>query len=211
MSIDPINGLQLLGNLLETIPKTLENLIVSPDPRFARNLLSFFEIFEEVEPSLLRVVSDLRAFTNEPTVGMQVHYIHRAGKRIDTFQAVLIDVLDWLKEHEDWYQAFIEVSQPKVRKALINTQPKDYYAVLAYGCEVNQEYGYEQAFDLTVGLTVLRYELQAVRSPNPKFFPKPARLQEINCQINELLERVCWASNAIREFASSNLTVEDFF
>jgi hypothetical protein len=142
---------------------------------------------------------------------MQVHYVHRAGKRIDRFQAILIDVLDWLREHEDWHQVFTEVAQPKVRKVLINTQPKDDYAVLAYACEVNKDYGYEQAFDLTVGLTVLRYELQAVRSPNPKFFPEPTRLQEINCQTNELLERVRWTSNAIRDFASSNLTVEDFF
>jgi hypothetical protein len=71
MSIDPTNGLQLLGNLLETIPKTLANLIASPDQKFARNLLNFFEVFEKIEPSLLEVISDLRAFTNEPTVGMQ--------------------------------------------------------------------------------------------------------------------------------------------
>lgn len=211
MSDNVLNGLRLLGNLFKTIPDALDKLIELPKRKLARELFRFYEGFEQVEPALLELISGIETLKMAQTVGAQIHYAYQLGECIAVFQTRCLLMVKWLRDREDWKNAFEEVSTPEVRKTLNNTQPSDDYALLEYAYEVNDEYDYEQSFDLVSTFAALKYELQAIRSPNPRFFADSERLEEIVSQLDGLGEAIRETTDALRKFASIHLTVKAFF
>jgi hypothetical protein len=211
MSIDPTRQFDLIAQFFESIPKTLGIVEEPSKTDFARNLLALFQILELVEPRLENVIADLEIFANEPTIGMRVHYIHRAGGKINSFEAVCIHAIKYIWEHSQWYYAFNKIASPKLKKIIENTKPIEDYNRLEYAAELNRKFGYEQAFDVAIILKSFAYELQAVRSPDPKLFPDQERILEIIENTRNLRERIRKALIEVCEYAENNLMVVDFF
>lgn len=197
-SIDPVVKIELLCDLLKIMPKVLDKIQAESGTRFARELLNLFEQFEQLEENLLTFIAILRDFSIETSIGWRVPIVFEGGNIIEEFQGTTLGILQWLSTKKIWWKFIEESGSSDVRN------------LFTFSITDNREL-YDQSFDLSVILNSLRYELQAIRSPDPKLFPDYDRLDEIIKQTEHLLLELRQTKASINEFASVKLRPDDFF
>lgn len=198
MPIDQIAALKLLGDLFVEITSALKRIKGTPKQRLARDVISLFDLFRAVEESSNKSIDHLRAFQEEPTIGMKVHYIHEAGIALSALEDSCKRFIVWSYSHTTWNH-LLQIFAPKSKAQYANLMATD------MGFE---NYMKEQ---LSGELTKIREGLQAVKSPDPERFPRFKEIEEALRKIEQVRMQARLAEKMTREFAKENLTVDDFF
>jgi DNA repair exonuclease SbcCD ATPase subunit len=200
MVVDQIAVLKLLSDLFLSIAGQLNKLKGTPKQRFAREILDLFDILGRAERNISEIIESLKDFNKAEQIGMRVHYIHRAGKFLEEFSRTCDLFIRWVDHHENLSGA-LQVLSPKTEEIMDELNRLD--RLYTKG---NAAYA-----QLRKTIKTLEENLQAVRSPNPNGFPTSEFVVETIEQFNQILSQIEASKRLLREFATKNLSVEDFF
>lgn len=195
--IDPIAALGLLSDLVRAIAQSVNSFQKTPKQEFAKELLILFDLLKEVEIETSRVVSDLKAFQTESTIGRRVHYIHSAGQHLERLEQAITEFIDWVAHSRRWIFT-LEVLALKAKEALVRLEELEIDMAIA-------------ARRFNEVLKILRSELQAVPSPDPKQFAQSSYTLRVIKQMETLLSDIQQTRELIRDFALAHLSIEDLF
>jgi hypothetical protein len=112
----------------------------------------------------------------------------------------IVEDLKWVSGHENLSNA-LKILNPFTKETLAQLSMSEHeYA------KGGAAYIYLQE-----SIDALREDLQATRSPNPKKFSTEKFIFETIEQFNQISSQIEESKQLIRKFASTRLTVEDFF
>jgi len=197
MAIDLVASFKLLSELFVTLEGQLSKVRGTPKQRLARNIIEMFDILTELEKSVAIILDSLKSFQAESQVGMRVHIIYKTQSLFENLEEACEKFLAWVHKHKEFSITL------------------DIFAPRAY-----EKYGLSSRYTTVVvgpkpilseALETFRTQLQAVRSPDPALFPSGEVLENIIAQFEILLANIKAFKKDIRRFASTNLSVEDFF
>lgn len=200
MALDTIAALQLIGNLFISITGQLNKIKGTPKQRFARDVVALSDILERAEKSTAEIILSLNKFESEKTIGMQVNYIHATGKNLEQFSNTCEQFTRWIEKHEN-LSGMLQILAPEVKGLISEVTIAD----LPY-TKGGAIYLYLKDY-----LSSLQESLQATRSPNPKKFPTDKFVSDTIEEFNQLIAQIRASKKLLQEFASSHLTIDDFF
>lgn len=209
---DSVNVLSFLAEILTALSGNLKSLRGTPKQRLAKDLFELFQILDEVDSNIQEISEQLLLFVKEQQVGMKVHYIHSAGRRMESFINICDQFGKWLCKHQKIIKT-INIFSDKTVYFLNRIERMDMQSTE----EIRQNFGYYSIgkdnieVNLDIGMLSIRNALQATRSPDPSQFPSRDEVIKIIDQFAELSHLIKEAETSLRDFAKINLTVEDFF
>jgi hypothetical protein len=197
MSTQANNILRQLADLAVSISQDLTVPLETPVRPFTRGLTELFDIFSNIEASLSKVPTELNNFQNEETIGLRVQIIHRAGNQFPPFGSACASFTKWVDSHfsDFWYTAGLASESIYRPRIAIATVPN--------GDIIRQQVQHE--------IELIREQLQATRSPDPKLFPSAETVDMIAALMHDMASQYRTAKNLVRDFAVAKLTVSDFF
>jgi hypothetical protein len=195
--MDTISALESLSGLVITLAGRLGKIRGMPKERLARDLVLVFNMFDLIEKDASAVENHLKEFLDEPNIGMQVHHVHKVGPHLVELKDNCDAFIKWINAHPK-LTTLLDIFAPDAKSSLSGT--------LALEKDVFLETHLSADFwsDLSI-------ELQAIKSPNPKLFPKSAYVRKIIKELEKLISEINKTKDQIRTFAHSQLTIDDFF
>jgi septal ring factor EnvC (AmiA/AmiB activator) len=195
--INLISSFKILSELFSSLQGQLDKAKGTPKQKLARNIIELFDVLDEFEKSVAVVIKNLNEFEAEKQIGMRVHIIHKTQFLFDELENSCNKFLHWVQKHKE-FSITLNVFAPAAYEK--------YGLSTSYSRVVT-----EPKSMLSETLKTFRSQLQAVRSPDPKLFPKKQDLENIMAQFQILLTNIKKFRKDIRKFASTKLSVDDFF
>jgi hypothetical protein len=201
MITETISGLKLISDLFVSIAGQLNRLKGTPKQQFAREVLELFDILDSAEKSIVGAIKGLDEYNSESDVAAKVSSINSAGFNLGQFSKTCKEFIYWIEHHEQ-FTDMLRILQPEVKDTLSEILHFDH----AFTKEGEAVYKYFHTY-----VVDFSKELQATRSPDPKKFPTRKTVKLAMQQLVQVTEQINSAKRILREFASSNLTIDDFF
>jgi DNA repair exonuclease SbcCD ATPase subunit len=190
--LDIISTVTMLKGILDTAIDAATKYQVSPKRKVAKELLAVSRTLEDIENSIEEIITRLNEFSREEQVGMRVHHIHRVGQELRELQLLFRKFSIWMKKGRGI--SGVNMFSPSTMENLRRLHDLE-----------DAEYEIQSAIDK------LAEEIEAVRSPDPKKFPKPETITEFRGAMDTLLAETKKGREKLRRFVVKHFTLEDLF
>lgn len=196
LDIDNPGSINWIGNCCYNFALNLNRFSDGQTHNFAREIYDFYKIIGDMEEKNNEITSTLTSFLYSESIGGQVHYAHSMGILLKHFLQICDKLFCWLEKNREFTQT-VGFIIPVIEDPISMDHLRYPYSV--YINNLIDEMGRIQE------------KLQALKSPNPQKFPTASEISCVFSLFKEFCLKAHITKEVIREYASKNLDVKDFF